>query len=89
MFVYGVDDPWQGAELTQFPDPKYAEENRLDIIVADCDTCAHCVDLDWYMESNPEGLKKAQNKIKANLRNWLLELDGKQAAELEVKFLNN
>lgn len=75
MFVYGVDDPWQGAEMTQFPDPVYAQNNRLTVIQADCDTCAHCIDLHGDSEDSPAGLISAHKEMDATLKQWFKELD--------------
>jgi hypothetical protein len=86
MFVYGIDDPWQGAEMTSFPDPDYAINNHLEIIVADCEACAHCIDLSGSSEFNPSGLQSAHAQIKRNLYNWLNDLEAEEMAQ--QKFLS-
>ena len=75
MFVYGIDDPWQGAEMMALQDPNNAHRDHIAVIVADCDSCAHCIDLHQDNEANPTGLQKAHTEMRELLLQWFHELD--------------
>lgn len=67
--------------MTKLADPAHAEKNHLKVIVADCETCAHCIDLHEDNETNPQGLQNAHVQMRNTLLDWFDDLDKADAQQ--------
>ena len=59
MFTNGVEDIWKDVSILEKP-----EGSDLDVLVIDCDDCAHCVDLYDEKDEDAEALKQARVQIR-------------------------
>lgn len=71
IFTNGVEDPWKWVSKLDVSDAQPRQD--LHAFVADCENCAHCVELYTEKESDPPELKEIRYKIRKIFSRWIEE----------------
>mmetsp|Transcript_42440 Transcript_42440/g.30620 ORF Transcript_42440/g.30620 Transcript_42440/m.30620 type:complete len:143 (+) Transcript_42440:1007-1435(+) len=79
---YGVasEDPWTFATMRELHNP--LAQKTMQVGMADCENCAHCVDLGTPSADQPAELTQVQDEIRIAIGRWLDEAKTKREAKI-------